>query len=144
VVFLQVVNRATGANLFAALEASFIRDGIPFSNLIGFGSDNAANMVGKHNSVWSRVEDKQPNCYLTGCVCHIAATCSSDACQKIPENVEKMVSDIFSYFYKSPVRLVAQFDLLVGYCIRVNIYCDSKAEQCSYSYILFVLLISSF
>lgn len=101
---LQVVNRATGENLFNALSESLKRDSVPIANLIGFGSDNAANMIGKHNSVWSRVKAAQPDAYLTGCVCHIAATTASDACKAIPDGIEKTITDIFSHFYKSSVR----------------------------------------
>lgn len=105
-VFMQVVNRATGENLFRALNESLKADNIPISNLIGFGSDNAANMVGQHNSVWSRVRTIQPTAYLTGCVCHISATTASDACKAIPDSVEKMITDIFTHFYRSSVRCV--------------------------------------
>ena len=99
-----MVNQATGENLFKALANSLSADNIQFSNFLGFGSDNAANMIGERNSGWSRVREAQPDAYLTGCVCHVAATRSSDACKMLPKEIEKMVQNIFSYFYRSSVR----------------------------------------
>lgn len=47
------VNRArweSAQTLFEAIESVFIQDGIPFENMLGFGSDGANAMLGRHNS----------------------------------------------------------------------------------------------
>jgi hypothetical protein len=48
---------------------------IPWKQCIGYGSDNASVMVGRHNSVLSRIREKQPDVSDMGCVCHLANTC---------------------------------------------------------------------
>lgn len=103
-IFTKVVNSATGANLFSALATSLYNDGVGFTKLVGFGSDNANNMVGQNNSVWSRIREAQPNAYLSGCVCHIAATVCSDACNSLPDSLEQLAVNLFTYFYQSSVR----------------------------------------
>ena len=47
------VPNADAGNVFNAIESNFEHDGIPFKNQIGFGSDGASVMRGKHNSVLS-------------------------------------------------------------------------------------------
>ena len=100
----QEANIATGRNLFDCLNTSLLRNGISLSKLIGFGSDNANVMIGRRNSVWSRVQEQQPQAVLVGCVCHLAHLCASDACEELPDEVEKMVTDIFVHFYRSSAR----------------------------------------
>ena len=53
-----VVNIATGETLFEALDHALQIRAIPWANVIGFASDSASVMVGKRNSVLSRVIQK--------------------------------------------------------------------------------------
>ena len=64
------VPNANAGNLFNAIESNFEHDGIPFKNLIGFGSDGASVMRGTHNSVLSRLKEKQPDIFFLHCICH--------------------------------------------------------------------------
>ena len=38
---------------------------------MGFGSDSASVMVGRRNSVLSRVRQQNPEVFSLGCVCHL-------------------------------------------------------------------------
>ena len=49
------VVEATGSNVFDLLKATLKKLGLIISDCIGFGSDGASTMVGKHNSVWARI-----------------------------------------------------------------------------------------
>ena len=95
---------ANAGNLFNAIESNFEHDGIPFKNLIGFGSDGASVMRGTHNSVLSRLKEKQPDIFFLHCICHSAHLCASGACKKLPRNVEKLVKQIYFHFKSSPKR----------------------------------------
>ena len=50
---MPVCNIATGQTLFDALATVLSKQGIPWSNVIGFCSDSASVMVGRRNSVLS-------------------------------------------------------------------------------------------
>ncbi len=74
-----VCNIATGETLFKALADTLETREIPWENLIGLASDSASVMVGKRNSVLSRVTLKQPKVFSLGCLCHLPALCAAAA-----------------------------------------------------------------
>ena len=55
---MPVCNVAMAQSLFTAIEQEFESRNIPWSNMIGYASDTASVMVGKHNSVLSRLLGK--------------------------------------------------------------------------------------
>ena len=61
-------------------------------------------MRGTHNSVLSRLKEKQPDIFFLHCICHSAHLCASGACKKLPRNVEKLVQQIYFHFKSSPKR----------------------------------------
>ena len=64
--------------LFTAIEKEFGSRKIPWSN-IGYASDTASVMVGRCNSVLSRLLQKQPKLLSLGCLCHLSALCAAAA-----------------------------------------------------------------
>ncbi|KAH3844597.1 hypothetical protein DPMN_086856 [Dreissena polymorpha] len=52
------------------------KNNIPWENVVGYSSDNAAVMIGNNNSVLSRIRGKVPNVVNIGCLCHIMSTCT--------------------------------------------------------------------
>ena len=57
----------------------FAKDGIPWSNLLGFGSDGASVMLGSRNSVLSRLQSMQPHLphlWHIHCICLVAHLCA--------------------------------------------------------------------
>lgn len=81
------MNIATGETLFQALDSTLQTRAIPWANVIGFASDTASVMVGKRNSVLSRVIQKQGDVFSMGCVCHLAALCAAAALKKLPFSI---------------------------------------------------------
>ena len=45
-------------------------------------------MMGKHNSVLSRVKVKQPSVFSIGCVCHLATLCLLVGVQELPVDID--------------------------------------------------------
>ena len=102
----ELGEKADAQTLFAAVESAFIEDGIPFDNLLGFASDGANAMLGRHNSVKTRLMEKQPNLFVIHCICHVAALCASHACNdSIPNEVEQLLRDTYNFFHQSSKHL---------------------------------------
>ena len=101
---MPVCNIATGQSLFTAIEQEFDSCKIPWDNMIGFASDTASVMVGKHNSVLSRLLGKQPKLFSLGCLCHLGALCAAAAIKKLPVSLDDLFIDIFYHFKHSSKR----------------------------------------
>ena len=82
--------------------------GIPWDNLIGFASDTANVMVGKHNSVLSRILDKQSKVFRLGCVCHLAALCATAGLKQLPVSI-----DIFLLIYTAMLSTLQKSGLSI-------------------------------
>ena len=100
---LQVVE-ATGEVLFNALKESLTNIGLSLVDCIGFGCDGASSMVGKHNSVWSRIKQESPNCLLVPCICHSLALSIAHAFDKLPSHLGHLLSEIPRWFSNSALR----------------------------------------
>ncbi|TRY78592.1 hypothetical protein TCAL_12280 [Tigriopus californicus] len=92
------------ATLFKVIETSLQDMDLQWTNCVGFGSDGASNMVGIHNSVWSRIEEKAPNCTLFKCICHSLALCVKIAFDTLPSNLGYILSEVSSWFSNSTLR----------------------------------------
>lgn len=77
---------------------------IPWQNVIGFASDSASVMVGRENSVLSRVKERQPDVFSLGCMCHLVALCAAAALKKLPISIDGLLIDIFYHFKHSSKR----------------------------------------
>ena len=101
---MPVCNVATAQSLFTTIEEEFESRGIPWSNMIGYASDTASVMVGKNNSVWSRLLRKQPKLFSLGCLCHLGALCAAAALKKLPVSLDELLIDIYYHFKHSSKR----------------------------------------
>ena len=52
----------TAETLYTTLKDELLRYGMNMSNCIGFASDGASVMVGKNNSMWTRIKEDSPHC----------------------------------------------------------------------------------
>lgn len=94
---------ARAQDIFDKITKYFEDKQIPYKeNLIGFASDGANVMTGKHNSVMSRLKEEIPNIFLMRCICHSFHLCASVACEKLPRGVEDLVRDIYIFFQIAP------------------------------------------
>lgn len=103
---LPVCLIGTAESTFNVIEQSLNAHNIPFTNIIGFSSDNASVMLGKVNSVFSRMQSKNELIYNLGCPCHMAHIVAHDATKKLSINVEDLIISIYYYFDKSCKRKV--------------------------------------
>ena len=104
-----VCNIATGETLFNVLAG--VLD-IPWKNVIGFASDSASVMVGRRNSVLSRVIIQQPNVFSMGCVCHLAALCAAAGLKKLPLSIDDLLIDVY-YHFKNSSKRCEEFSIIL-------------------------------
>ena len=101
---MPVCNTGTADKLFDAIDLTLEERKIPWSNVVGFESDTTNVMVGKHNSVLSRVKSKQPGVFSQGCVCHLSNLCLLAGVKALPVDVDDFFVDLFYFFNKSAKR----------------------------------------
>ena len=95
---------ATGENIFEALKSLTDRAHLQLENCIGLGNDGASNMIGQHNSLFSRLKEESPYCILIHCICHSLAICVQNAFDVMPPYLSVLIYDIPSWFSNSSVR----------------------------------------
>ena len=101
---MPVCNIGTANILFEAIERALDERNIPWSNVVGFESDTANVMIGKHNSVLSCIKLKQPDVFSQGCVCHLSNLCLLAGVKILPIDIDDFFVDLFYYFDKSSKR----------------------------------------
>nr|XP_029734554.1 uncharacterized protein LOC115269891 [Aedes albopictus] len=99
-------------SIYNAIIDQFQKDDIPYKErLKGFASDGAAVMMGVSNSVMRLLKSDCPDMVVIKCTCHSLALCASYACEKIPDYLEHLLKDIYSYISNSPKR-TSEFDMI--------------------------------
>ncbi|KAH3726068.1 hypothetical protein DPMN_051924 [Dreissena polymorpha] len=68
---MPICNVGNSENLFMCLQEVLTAKNIPWENVVGYSSDNAAVMIGNNYSVLSRIRGQVPNVVNIGCPCHI-------------------------------------------------------------------------
>ena len=101
---LAPVVRTTGEALYNALKKIIEAKGLSLRNCIGYGSDGAANMIGEHNSLWSRLRQDSPDIIQVRCICHSLALCMKEAFGQLPKYLGFLLSEIPNWFTRSTIR----------------------------------------
>lgn len=101
-------NKGTAAVYFEKLEEVFDSHNIPWSNCIALSVDSTSVNIGRHNSIKSRLEVKNPSVYTLGCPCHFIHNAAHTASKKLLAacrfDVEELAVDIYYYFDHSTKR----------------------------------------
>ncbi|KAH9363435.1 hypothetical protein HPB48_006029 [Haemaphysalis longicornis] len=79
--------------------------GLDFTRCLGIGTDGCNVMVGKNNSVYTHLRQKNENLVLVKCVCHSIQLCASKAVEVLPRSLEFLVGRSYSWFSHSSLRL---------------------------------------
>ena len=114
------VDWSKSETLFNAINDKFVKDDIPWQNVIGAGLDNTSVNIGIHDSVKSCILQKNPDCLIAGCNCHlshIAASIGGAAYQKKTSfNIEEHQVDLGHFFKKNTCRkgILANYTEFVG------------------------------
>lgn len=89
---------------------------IPFENIIGLATDNASVMVGEFNGLFAKFKSVNKNIFCMRCICHSLHLCASEACKKLPADVEKLAREVYVFFAHSSKRIdeFAEFQNYAG------------------------------
>ena len=108
----------TAAVIFEKIEEVFEQHKLPWENCTSLSVDNTNTMIGKHNSIASRFLEKNENCFIAGCPCHLAHIAASNSHDEFSSyiglNVEDVMVDLYYWFDKSAKRkgvLTTYFEL---------------------------------
>lgn len=99
------VSDASAEGLYNTIISFFNKHNIPYKkNLVGFAADGANTMMGRKKSLKTLLSKDIPNLFVIKCICHSLALCASYACEKLPNTLEKIIRNIYSYFQHSYKR----------------------------------------
>lgn len=113
---LLKVADGTAQGIHSVLLEFFNNNNIPFKkNMVGFASDGASVMFGVNRSVKTLLEIDSPGLFVIKCTCHSLALIASYACEKVPNKVEQLVRDVYTYLKYSFKRQSAfnEFQMFV-------------------------------
>uniref|UniRef100_H3AA77 HAT C-terminal dimerisation domain-containing protein n=1 Tax=Latimeria chalumnae TaxID=7897 RepID=H3AA77_LATCH len=88
---------ATAEKLYEKMIKSFSDAGVYLANVFGFGSDGCNTMMGKNNSVASRLQNEFPGILLQRCICHSLHLCAMHAAAS--------QVNVYNYFKNSSKRM---------------------------------------
>ena len=76
-------NQGTAAVYFERIEEVFTSHTIPWSNCVALSVDSASVNIGRHSSIKSRLELKNPSIYTLGCPCHFIHIAAHNASKQL-------------------------------------------------------------
>lgn len=98
----------------------------PWNLCTSVGVDNTSVNIGAHNSLKSRVLQRNPAVYFSGCPCHILHNASQKAAEVFSSecgfDIEEFTIDLYYWFEKSTKRK----NSLQSYCE----FCDQPYRSC--------------
>ena len=108
--FLRIVEltNSFAETIEEALMTYLDKYSIPLSRLVGFGSDGASVMIGKHSGVAARIKAKQPILTSIHCMAHrlaLVAGQAGDQVMIIADTFKPTLKHLFYFYDNSPVRL---------------------------------------
>lgn len=112
---------SSGEGLYNLLIKCLENYKIPLTNLIGLAADGAANIMGKINSLTSRLRKDLPDIVIFKCVSHSIHLCSSAAAKTLPQNCEDLIHNVYNFFSHSAKR---KFEFK-----EYQIFCELKPHK---------------
>ena len=96
------------ACIFEKIDEVMVSNNIHWINCLAFSLDNTSVNLGKHNSIKTRVTQKNPETFFMGCPCHIVHNTAEKGAQVFSDvsgfQLEKLLVDIYFWFDKSTQR----------------------------------------
>ncbi|XP_040062737.1 uncharacterized protein LOC115318742 [Ixodes scapularis] len=95
---------ASSSGLFSHLR-SFLDDlGLDLADCVADGTDGASVMCGKHNSLFTEMQEVNPRLVLAKCLCHSLDLACNEVVDVLPTHMDYLVREAFNWFSHSPKR----------------------------------------
>uniref|UniRef100_A0A0K8UNM0 Zinc finger protein 862 n=1 Tax=Bactrocera latifrons TaxID=174628 RepID=A0A0K8UNM0_BACLA len=100
--FLALIElpKCDSSSVFGAAKKFLLDNNIRLKNIIGMATDGASVMAGHLSGVKALLES-ETNIFYLKCTCHTLHLCVSYATKKIPEDVNWLCRNIYSFFSHS-------------------------------------------
>ena len=96
------LKECTAENLHKCLLHSLKTHDLPVSNIVGVCADNTDVMLGRQNSLISRLLADNEEISVFPCICHSMNVVASEACKHLPSHIEQFLESVYTYFSRSP------------------------------------------
>ncbi|XP_076675389.1 E3 SUMO-protein ligase KIAA1586-like [Andrena cerasifolii] len=96
------VKDCTAENLYKGFLHSLKKYNLTVSNIVGVCVDNANVMLGRQNSLISRLLADNEEISVFPCICHSMNLVTSHACRHLPSHIEEFLQSVCTYFSQSP------------------------------------------
>lgn len=102
----EIGSDGTAQKLYEIITNRMTQLNIPYKdNMIGFAADGANVMMGRNNSLASKLKEDIPHLFVMKCICHSVHLVASNACLKLPRAPEDLSRDVYNYLNGSPKRM---------------------------------------
>ncbi|KAL1448682.1 hypothetical protein WDU94_000558 [Cyamophila willieti] len=108
---LVEIDGGDAVTMVTAFKEQLIKDGLNIHKLIGIGVDGANVMVGKHHSFSSILKETVPHLIVVKCVAHSLHLAAEYACKSLPQELDYIIKESYSWFSCSTKRQI-DFSLL--------------------------------
>ncbi|XP_076680772.1 uncharacterized protein LOC143375486 [Andrena cerasifolii] len=99
------IKECTAENLYRCFQHSLKKYNLPVTNIVGLCVDNIIDMEGENNSLISRLLADNDEICILPCICHSIHSAARQACEYLPQYVEKFLHSLYSYFSRNPKQL---------------------------------------
>lgn len=97
-------DNGTALGLFTLFKNSLNKLNLTTKNIVGYCADNASVMMGCNESFKSYLLKENPYVVINGCICHTAHLIASSGASCLPNRIETLLHNIYTYFSRSPKR----------------------------------------
>ena len=97
--------------LYQHVQDFFKAINIDLGNCIAMGTNGAANLCGRHHSLYALMKKDFPNLTLVKCLCHSLHLACSHASEELPSTVEYLLRETFCWFSRSSLRQQSYMDM---------------------------------
>ncbi|CAC5378250.1 unnamed protein product [Mytilus coruscus] len=115
-------------NIFEQLKQTLTNDTIPWISVLSFESDNCSVMMGKNNSMMTRIKEKSPDVFDFGCVSHLVNLCAVAGVKALLVSVDDILVDIYYHFHHSSKRK-EQYKEFLDFCDIEPSYSNTQLQD---------------
>jgi len=108
---LVEIEKCDAQSLFNCVVETLKKDDLDVNKLLGIGVDGASVMVGRHNSLSSKLKEVVPHLIVNRCICHSLHLACEKAFSVLPSFLDFLIRETYNWFSYSSKRQAAYNNL---------------------------------